>query len=182
MQPSEATLAFELFREQRLLLGKLGLNLWHVDRNMPGKLGAHDLLADFNDPSGHGIAGVVSPELKVFSECKYNGQLKHTKDRCEATLATFGTRCAVDAMLVIVAKVSKQSSMWRCVSVEAFLLKRDGSWSCLGTMGLKRVVSRNLWTHQPTQLELPRFICHPSINLTHRTSSIGFSNRFRQRS
>ena len=113
LQLKEQELALAVFREQRLLLDSLHLNVWSLDKPRGRQLGFHDLVAEFSTERNFGVKGLLSVELKVFAAAGFERQVAKAKKACEEKLAALGVgRSHFECLVLIACKVERLSGRW----------------------------------------------------------------------
>ena len=105
VQPPKQDLTLTLLREQRLLFSSMGFNLWFVDKAMGGGLGFHDLVGDFSTTTNFGVRGLVSVELKAFSDKGLGKKWSETKTAAKEKLAKLQERNSAFEAAMVVASI-----------------------------------------------------------------------------
>ena len=135
----ECRLALSVVLQQREFLSELGLNVWAVDSQMPGRLGFHDLVADGStNVAMAAYPGLVSVELKLCSAVglthKLAGFKQLVRDRF-ASLQSWDQR--FQSQLLLVSVTSREGREWAKPELKAFNLGADG-WQQVGRPRLRR--------------------------------------------
>lgn len=145
LRPQDSALAFDAFNAQSSLVAAFSLNVWAVDRAIPGKIedkqASHDLVAAFIGEEKP-VHGMVTVEIKLMSAAGYPWELEKRKREMVSRFAELKkkpSQSAYQALLLLTCKVQNLGGgHWGSPIAEAYL------WDGLEWQTLKGKPGSNL--------------------------------------
>lgn len=132
----DAQLAYSVVLQQREFFADINFNLWQVDRYVGSRLGSCDLIGEFSTGRNFGVQGLTWVELKILSAYNFNEKYERHRLGVAAKLPRIThANDALEAAMLVAAKVEKNGRSWVCKSLVAQLLvpddQGDANWKTL---------------------------------------------------
>jgi len=129
LREEEKNLVLALLKKQRAFFTEVELNVWSVDFWTPGCSRRLDLLGDFGVRRNFGVLGRVWVELKVFSEARFDLEVKEWKEKLGVCLDTENQRDpTLQGVLLLAASVPRApGARWGAPTLHGMLLAHGSS-------------------------------------------------------
>jgi hypothetical protein len=124
LRPADSSFAVAAVMQQRGIFRDLSINLWDVDKRIPGGLGSYDALADFSTMTRNfGVEGILWVEIKVLLSKDFEDKLEDHRGQLKAKLVEVQTQDPrVDAVLLVATKLKPDGASWQDPETVAQLL------------------------------------------------------------
>lgn len=125
----EKSLVLAVLKKQRAFFTEVELNVWSVDFWEPGCSRRLDLLGDFGVRQNFGVLGRVWVELKLFSEARFDKEVKEWRDKLEVCLGQENQRDpTLQGVLLLAASVPRvPGARWGAPTLHGMLLAHGSS-------------------------------------------------------